>query len=64
MYLAEALVRVDRIADAVTNLNPDNITDISMNPPENKQDSGRYIHMKTKGVFSEFENHSPKGLVT
>lgn len=32
MYKAEALVALDRISDAIQNLNPDNITDVSSSP--------------------------------
>merc|ERR1712038_997128 len=38
MYLAEALIGVDRLADAISNLNPDNISDISLIQPENRGD--------------------------
>ncbi len=40
MYKAEALVALDRIADAVSHLNIDNVTDISTVPPEPKPDQG------------------------
>jgi len=39
LYLAEALVGVDRIADAISHLNPDNLTDISIQPPDTRQDN-------------------------
>ncbi len=41
MYIAEAMVAVDRIADSVTHLNPENVTDISLVLPETKQEQGR-----------------------
>ncbi|KAK7498125.1 hypothetical protein BaRGS_00010713 [Batillaria attramentaria] len=42
MYMAEALVELDRIADAIGHLNPDSLTqaDISTVPPEAKSDPG------------------------
>lgn len=39
--MAEALVALDRIADAIQHLNPETVTDISTNPPEQKSDQGR-----------------------
>jgi CCR4-NOT transcription complex subunit 10 len=38
MYTAEAKVALDHIADAVSHLNPDSVTDISLLPPETKQE--------------------------
>jgi hypothetical protein len=40
MYLGEALVSLDRIADAVQHFNPDPIVDVSVTPPDYKQDQG------------------------
>ena len=41
MYQAEALVALDRIADAISDLNPTKITDISCTFPEqDKTDQG------------------------
>jgi CCR4-NOT transcription complex subunit 10 len=37
LYLAEAMVTLDRIADSVSHLNPDNVTDISTLFPEHKE---------------------------
>ena len=46
MYLAEALVALDRIADAVQHLNPDAIIDVSTTLPEQKQqDLGEQTHL-------------------
>ena len=39
--MAEALVELDRIADAVTLLNPEGVTDISTCPPEVKSEQGQ-----------------------
>ena len=45
MYQAEALVALDRIADAVTHLNPDKVADVSCSFPEQSQaDQGTQIH--------------------
>ena len=42
MYMAEALVATDRIADAISHLNPEALTlaDVSTVPPEAKADPG------------------------
>ena len=42
MYMAEALVALDRIADAISHLNPESLTpaDVSTVPPEAKADPG------------------------
>jgi len=40
MYMAEAQVYLDRIADAIRNLNADTITDVSVNVPD-KNEHGR-----------------------
>lgn len=42
LYMAEALVALDHIADAISHLNPDNVTDISVTLPESKQDQGKH----------------------
>lgn len=41
MYMAEALVYVDRIADAIQHLSTENVVDISTVPPEHKSEQGR-----------------------
>ena len=41
MYMAEALVAMDRIADAVTHLDGEEITDISLVPPEEKKEQDK-----------------------
>ncbi|XP_041375361.1 CCR4-NOT transcription complex subunit 10-like [Gigantopelta aegis] len=41
LYMAEALVELDRIADAITHLNPESVTDISTCPPEMKSDQDK-----------------------
>ena len=41
MYLSEALVALDRIADAVELLNPDAVTDVTTTVPETKQEAGQ-----------------------
>ncbi|XP_074644755.1 CCR4-NOT transcription complex subunit 10-like [Tubulanus polymorphus] len=38
MYISEALVALDKIADAIQHLNPDLITDVSPTPPECKHE--------------------------
>jgi len=40
MYMAEAQVYLDRVADAIRNLNVDGITDISVSSPDVKTDQG------------------------
>ena len=40
MYMAEALVAVDKIADAVQHLNIESVTDISITVPELKSEAG------------------------
>ncbi|XP_064640490.1 CCR4-NOT transcription complex subunit 10-like [Lineus longissimus] len=52
MYLGEALVSLDRIADAVQHFNPDAITDVSVTPPDYKQDQER----DRNGEAQESEN--------
>ena len=48
MYKAEALVSLDQIADAISQLNPDNVTDISLTLPESKLDQGEYQNRMAK----------------
>uniref|UniRef100_A0A8C4T773 CCR4-NOT transcription complex subunit 10 n=1 Tax=Erpetoichthys calabaricus TaxID=27687 RepID=A0A8C4T773_ERPCA len=38
LYAAEALISLDRISDAITHLNPENVTDVSLGIPSNEQD--------------------------
>lgn len=47
MYMAEALVATDRIADAISHLNPEALTlaDVSTVPPEAKADPGWLMMM-------------------
>ncbi|XP_029445263.1 CCR4-NOT transcription complex subunit 10 isoform X2 [Rhinatrema bivittatum] len=40
LYAAEALISLDRISDAITHLNPENITDVSLGISSNEQDQG------------------------
>ena len=49
MYMAEALVATDRIADAISHLNPEALTpaDISTAPPEAKADPGWFMILVT-----------------
>ncbi|XP_033754532.1 CCR4-NOT transcription complex subunit 10-like isoform X2 [Pecten maximus] len=41
LYMAEALVAMDKIADAIQHLNPETVVDISTNPPEQKSDQDK-----------------------
>ncbi|XP_040820026.1 CCR4-NOT transcription complex subunit 10 isoform X8 [Ochotona curzoniae] len=38
LYAAEALISLDRISDAITHLNPENVTDVSLGVSSNEQD--------------------------
>ncbi|XP_015212573.2 CCR4-NOT transcription complex subunit 10 isoform X1 [Lepisosteus oculatus] len=40
LYAAEALISLDRISDAITHLNPENVTDVSLGISPNEQDQG------------------------
>ncbi|MBN3273549.1 CNO10 protein, partial [Polyodon spathula] len=40
LYAAEALISLDRIADAISHLNPENVTDVSLGISSNEQDQG------------------------
>uniref|UniRef100_A0A452I544 CCR4-NOT transcription complex subunit 10 n=1 Tax=Gopherus agassizii TaxID=38772 RepID=A0A452I544_9SAUR len=40
LYAAEALISLDRISDAITHLNPENITDVYLGISSNEQDQG------------------------
>lgn len=40
MYMGEALVALDRIADGIQHLNPDLVTDVSTTLPDTKTDQG------------------------
>ena len=51
MYKAEALVALDRIADAVSHLNIDNVTDISTVPPEPKPDQGNSTSLYIQIIY-------------
>ena len=43
LYMAEALVALDRIADGIQHLNPELVTDINTIPPEQKSDQGKHL---------------------
>ena len=43
MYMGEALTALDCIADAVTLLNPDLVTDVTTTPPEHKVEQGKMV---------------------
>nr|KAG5707465.1 hypothetical protein BaRGS_011969 [Batillaria attramentaria] len=64
MYMAEALVELDRIADAIGHLNPDSLTqaDISTVPPEAKSDPEK-IDKNDKGEREGPENPEDKGAL-
>ena len=47
MYMGEALVALDKIADGIQHLNPEIVTDISTTLPEQKLDQGK---MKFKKI--------------
>jgi len=40
MYMGEALVALDRIADGIQHLNPELVTDISLTLPDTKTEQG------------------------
>ncbi|XP_013882423.1 CCR4-NOT transcription complex subunit 10 [Austrofundulus limnaeus] len=40
LYAAEALISLDRISDAITHLNPENVSDVSVGLPPSEQDQG------------------------
>uniref|UniRef100_A0A4W3J4Q4 CCR4-NOT transcription complex subunit 10 n=1 Tax=Callorhinchus milii TaxID=7868 RepID=A0A4W3J4Q4_CALMI len=40
LYAAESLISLDRISDAITHLNPENITDVFLGISSNEQDQG------------------------
>lgn len=40
MYMGEALVALDRIADGIQHLNPELVTDISTTLPDTKNEQG------------------------
>ncbi|XP_076004653.1 CCR4-NOT transcription complex subunit 10 isoform X2 [Genypterus blacodes] len=40
LYAAEALISLDRISDAITHLNPENVTDVSVGVLTSEQDQG------------------------
>uniref|UniRef100_A0A4W4FP95 CCR4-NOT transcription complex subunit 10 n=1 Tax=Electrophorus electricus TaxID=8005 RepID=A0A4W4FP95_ELEEL len=40
LYAAEALISLDRISDAITHLNPENVTDVSLGVSPSEQDQG------------------------
>ncbi|KAK9396430.1 CCR4-NOT transcription complex subunit 10 [Crotalus adamanteus] len=40
LYAAVALISLDRISDAITHLNPENVTDVSLGISSNEQDQG------------------------
>ncbi|XP_068092328.1 CCR4-NOT transcription complex subunit 10 isoform X2 [Hyperolius riggenbachi] len=40
LYAAEALISLDRISDAITHLNPENVTDVSLGVSLNEQEQG------------------------
>ncbi|MEE6466163.1 hypothetical protein FKM82_006856 [Ascaphus truei] len=40
LYAAEALISLDRISDAITHLNPENVTDVSLEVSSNEQEQG------------------------
>ncbi|XP_032717190.1 CCR4-NOT transcription complex subunit 10 isoform X4 [Lontra canadensis] len=42
LYAAEALISLDRISDAITHLNPENVTDVSLGISSNEQDQGLF----------------------
>ncbi|KAE8596799.1 hypothetical protein XENTR_v10016243 [Xenopus tropicalis] len=41
LYAAEALISLDRISDAITHLNPENVTDVSLGVSSNEQEQGK-----------------------
>ena len=43
LYAAEALISLDRISDAITHLNPENVTDVSLGISSNEQDQGSFV---------------------
>ncbi|BFZ19332.1 hypothetical protein BsWGS_22371 [Bradybaena similaris] len=50
MYKGEALIALDRIADAVDTLNPDNVTDVSTTLPESAADQESLVKWQPSSV--------------
>ena len=50
MYMAEAQVYLDRIADAIRNLNAENVNDISVNLPDDKLEQGKAGSLKYQPI--------------
>ena len=50
MYMAEAQVYLDRIADAIRNLNAENVNDISVNLPDDKSEQGKAGSLKYQSI--------------
>uniref|UniRef100_A0A8C3CLV7 CCR4-NOT transcription complex subunit 10 n=1 Tax=Cairina moschata TaxID=8855 RepID=A0A8C3CLV7_CAIMO len=50
LYAAEALISLDRISDAITHLNPENVTDVSLGISSNEQDQA--LNKGFKKIFS------------
>lgn len=48
LYAAEALISLDRISDAITHLNPENVTDVSLGVSPSEQDQGKLTPLNTK----------------
>lgn len=40
LYAAEALISMDRISDAITHLNPENVSDVFLGVSSSEQDQG------------------------
>lgn len=51
LYMAEALVALDRIADGIQHLNPELVTDINTLPPEQKSDQGKFLFDQLIGLM-------------
>ncbi|XP_043544670.1 CCR4-NOT transcription complex subunit 10 isoform X3 [Chiloscyllium plagiosum] len=51
LYAAESLISLDRISDAITHLNPENITDVFLGVSSNEQDQG-----SDRGESEQMEN--------
>lgn len=52
MYMAEAQVYLDRIADAIRNLNVDSVTDVSVTLPYDKNEQGVLYYMYNDEVVT------------
>jgi len=57
LYAAEALISLDRISDAISHLNPENVSDVSVGVLTSEQDQGLLLSSSLNTLKASLVSH-------